>query len=169
MVPSLYARVREGTAVMRVKFSRTIPETLHGELRDILELAARKVNTKGVEFHVKRSGDEYFKGYAYDGIPYVSSVAATTDFLVTIRVPLPLESIQYPRTWRYPGMKTAPEFRYQGWTDEFFHLIAHECYHIKQFRSGYSRSEVKAERWAWKRMEEEGLMPYYDGGAETVA
>lgn len=154
---------------MRVKFSRTIPEHLHGELREIIKLAAKKVNTKGVEFHVKRSGDEHFKGYAYNGFPYSNTVAKTTEYLVTIRIPLPFEAIQYPRTWQYPNRKTAPKFRYEGWADEFFHLIAHECYHIKQFRSGYSCSEVRAERWAWKRMAEEGLTPFYEGEAETVA
>lgn len=141
---------------MRVRFSTTVPEWLRDELHEIITEATYKVNMSAVEIHVKTAREGYgFAGYAYDGPPGINNVATTSKYLVTLHVPWQ-KWPKYPRNWQYPGLRTAPVLKLVSWQDDFFHKVAHEAYHIKQFRTGMSQSEVKAERWALKRLIEEG-------------
>jgi hypothetical protein len=59
----------------------------------------------------------------------------------------------YPLQWKYPRLKTAPVFTAHDWRDQLLAVAAHEAYHVKQFRNGMRRSEVAAERWAFRALE----------------
>ncbi len=41
----------------------------------------------------------------------------------------------------------------RNWKEAMVAVTAHELYHIKQRRTGKRASEVKAERWALKKLE----------------
>lgn len=98
---------------------------------------------------------EQFTGRAYGGVPGVANVAATTKRLITLSIPPNLDDVAYPRTWRYPRMKTAPLFTFAGWREELLHLVAHEAHHVAQARRrGGKQSEIRCERWAQKKLEE---------------
>jgi hypothetical protein len=52
----------------------------------------------------------------------------------------------------------------QDWREAVVCLTAHELYHIKQRRTGMRASEVRAERWALKR-----LLDYRRAIAQTIS
>jgi hypothetical protein len=139
---------------------------MRDELREIIDAATAKVNMSGVEIHVKSAGENVrcFSGYAYNGVPGISNTARTTNYLVTLHVPW-RKWPKYPRNWQYPGLKTAPKMKFTCWQEDFFHVAAHEAYHIKQFRTGMSHSEVRADRWALKRLIEVGWHQEVEGVA----
>ena len=100
---------------------------------------------------------ERMSGYAYYEFPDRARVAKTTEYLVTLRLPARLEALAYPITLQYhrgeAAMRTAPEIELHHWREEVVHLVAHEAYHVKEFRLGMRESEVAAERWALRTVE----------------
>lgn len=140
---------------MRLTISRNIPARFHDEIRKIVTSGFKGTNDSGVEIHVKakRQGSTDFTGYAYRGVPGIANVAKTTRWLVTLTIPRELDAISYPRTWKYPGLKTAPEFHLCCWQSDLFHLASHEAGHVRQFQNRRSCSEIKAEKWAARCME----------------
>ena len=70
-----------------------------------------------------------------------------------MKVPATLRNRAYPRTYRYPRLKTAPWITVSDWQERFVALVAHEAFHTRQFREGLRRSEVQAERWAARILE----------------
>ena len=110
-----------------------------------------------VERHIDDRLGERMSGYAYYELPDRARVAKTTKYLVTLRLPTRLEALAYPVTLQYHRggavMRTAPEIELHNWREEVVHLVAHEAYHVKQFRLGMRKSEVAAERWALRAVE----------------
>lgn len=139
--------------------------------RSLIEFGMRGVGTSALSVHLKNSSDAY-RGMSYNGIPSMARVAKTSRDLITIGVGepdlFPKEGIQYP------GLKTAPTYDLGCWQEALVVLAAHEAYHHKvhranrshherraaAFRSGAfsvpvkerANSEVKAERWALRRL-----------------
>jgi hypothetical protein len=140
---------------VRITVSRSIPDYFHDEIRTIVKAGFRGTKDSGVEVHVKakRLGDHNLTGGAYEEVPCIAQVARTTRYLVTLSIPRDLEDIEYPRGWKYPGLKRAPEFHFCCWQADLFHLSSHEAAHVRQFRNDKPRSEVQAERWAARCME----------------
>jgi hypothetical protein len=142
------------TAV-RVRIRPEIDERHRGDLERLIGEAFAGVETDGVEVHVERakSSWESFTGRAYGGRPKRPRSHPTTRFLVRVKVPGSLRNRAYPRTYRYPRLKTAPWITVDDWQERFVALVAHEAFHTRQFREGLRRSEVQAERWAFRILE----------------
>lgn len=96
-----------------------------------------------------------FGGRAYPQLPAVARVAEGVRFVVTLHMPADPEATgdTYPRISRYQRYKTAPPITVYGWTEELVHLAAHEARHVHQFRCGWPRSEIDAERAAHARLD----------------
>lgn len=146
---------------MRVTIAPTIPEYYHGPLRALLALGFTGVADARIEVHVKaRRGRAAFSGRAYQGVPDVARVAATTDRLVTLHIPPDPDVLDdYPHDWSYPGMKSAPTWTFATWQEEFLHLVVHEASHYRQAAVRAKRangrakqSEIWAERWTQRQM-----------------
>jgi hypothetical protein len=108
------------------------------------------VHDTGVEIHVepsRRSG-ESFTGRAYFRLPSRPKTDPGTLWLVRLKVPTVFRNRAYPRTYRYVRRKTAPWITVGDWRERLVALVAHEAFHVRQFRDGLRRSEVQAERWA---------------------
>jgi hypothetical protein len=140
---------------MRVLIRPEIHERHHGELVRLVDDAFAGVEAEGVEVHVERakSSWESFTGRAYGGRPRRPRSHPGTRFLVRVKVPATLRNRSYPRTYRYPRLKTAPWITVEDWQERFIALVAHEAFHTRQFREGLRRSEVQAERWAARMLE----------------
>jgi hypothetical protein len=67
---------------------------------------------------------------------------------VRLRLPRTLRNRDYPKSYRYPGRRTAPWITVGDWRERLMALAAHEACHVRQFTLGLRRSEVEAERWA---------------------
>ncbi len=134
---------------MRLKNTSRYPTV---EVQRLVRLAAKGVDSSRVEVHVKNS-KWIFAGRAWHNIGHNSivSVADDVDDLVVIRVGSP---DRFPIEFQYPKLKTAPMYLISNWKEAIITLTAHELYHIKQKRTGKRASEVRAERWAFKRLQE---------------
>jgi hypothetical protein len=122
----------------------------HADLGRLVSEAFAGIDAEGVEVHVERarSSWESFTGRAYGGRPRRPRSHPSTRFLVRVKIPATLRNRAYPRTYRYPRLKTAPWITVRDWQERFVALVAHEAFHTRQFREGLRRSEVRAERWA---------------------
>ncbi len=120
------------------------------ELRRLVGEGFRGVDATDVEIHLRpvRHSRESFCGRAYPGRPVRARLDPQTRYLVVLLLPRLPRDRGYPRTYRYRGLKTAPAIRVDGWRENLVALAAHEACHIRQFRLGLRRSEVRAERWA---------------------
>jgi hypothetical protein len=139
---------------MRVVIRDGIRPAHHAELAVLVEEAFVGIETSGVEVHVEpatRSRDS-FTGRAYGGRPARPRSDPDTRFLVRLKVPRVIRNRAYPKTYRYPGRKTAPEITVRNWQERLVALAAHEAFHVRQFREGLRRSEILAERWAAERL-----------------
>ncbi len=127
----------------------------HADLGRLVAEAFVGIDSDGVEVHVERarSSWESFTGRAYGGRPRRPRSHPSTMFLVRVKVPGSLRNRAYPRTYRYPRLKTAPWITVRDWQERFVALVAHEAFHTRQFREGLRRSEVQAERWAARILE----------------
>jgi len=134
---------------MRLKNTSRYPTV---EVQRLVRLAAKGVESSRVEVHVKNS-KWVFAGRAWHNIGHnnIVSVADDVDDLVVIRVGSP---DRFPIEFQYPKLKTAPMYLISNWKEAIIALTAHELYHIKQKRTGKRASEVRAERWAFKRLQE---------------
>ena len=134
---------------MRIKNTSRYPAA---DIERLVRLAAKGVDSSRVEVHVKNS-KWVFAGRAWHNIGHnnIVSVAGDVDDLVVLRVGSP---DRFPIEFQYPGLKTAPMYMISNWQEAVVALTAHELYHIKQKRTGKRASEVKAERWAFKRLQE---------------
>ncbi|HJP65976.1 MAG TPA: hypothetical protein VKA30_06710 [Actinomycetota bacterium] len=128
----------------------------HAELRALVRDAFEGVDPRGVEIHIEpaRHSGESFTGLAYFSLPSRSRLEPGTEYLVRLRLPRALRNRAYPRTYRYPRLKTAPWITVRDWRERLVALAAHEACHVRQFREGIRRSEVQAERWALRLLHE---------------
>lgn len=134
---------------MRIKNTSRYPKV---EVERLVRFAAKGVRTSRVEVHVKNS-KRVFAGRAWHNIGrnHVVNVAEYIDDLVIVRLGSP---DRFPFEFSYPRLKTAPRYTINNWKEAMVSVTAHELYHIKQRRTGKRSSEVKAERWALKRLNE---------------
>ncbi len=148
---------------MRIVISHLIRAD-HEEVEGLVREAFRGIGKEGVEVQVLATqSPTRFTGKAWPELPARRAAGPGTRWLVEIVMPgrPPLDG--YPLRWRYPRLKTAPTFTAHDWRDRVFTIAAHEAYHVKQFRFGLRRSEVAAERWAFKALER---MRDSDGGID---
>jgi hypothetical protein len=140
---------------VRVLIRSDIDARHHADLGRLVTEAFAGIEAEGVEVHVERarSSWESFTGRAYGGRPRRPRSHPSTRFLVRVKVPATLRNRAYPRTYRYPRLKTAPWITVRDWQERFVALVAHEAFHTRQFREGLRRSEVQAERWAARILE----------------
>jgi hypothetical protein len=122
----------------------------HQDVRVLVRTAFEGIDASGVEVRVERArrSGESFTGRAYDGRPARPRSDPATRYLVRLRVPGTLRNRGYPRSYRYPGRRTAPLITVRDWRERLVALAAHEACHVRQFREGRRRSELEAERWA---------------------
>ncbi len=122
----------------------------HESLRVLVHSAFDGVDVTGVEVHIEalRRARESFTGLAYFQLPTRPRTEPGTRYLVRLRLPRILRNRDYPKSYRYPGRRTAPWITVGDWRERLLALAAHEACHVWQFRGGYRRSEVQAERWA---------------------
>jgi hypothetical protein len=138
--------------------------TDHHELRRLIRWAFHGVDVSALEIHLEplRRRRESFTGLAYFQLPTRPRTEPGTRYLVRLRLPRALRNRDYPKTYRYPGRRTAPWITVGDWRERLLALAAHEACHIWQFRGGHRRSEVQAERWAagrlleWRRLDSMG-------------
>jgi len=135
--------------IFRIEVSGDI-RTDHGELRRLIEDGFAGIDPDGVEVRVERASRsrESFTGRAYPEPPRRPKPHPATRYLVRLKLPGALRNRGYPHSYRYPRRKTAPWIVVHDWRERFIALVAHEAFHIRQFREGLRRSEVAAERWA---------------------
>jgi hypothetical protein len=128
----------------------------HGELRRLIEEGFAGIDAAGVEVRVERAARSWdsFTGRAYSEPPRRPRPHPSTRYLVRLKVPSVLRNRGYPKSYRYPQRKTAPSITARDWRERFIALVAHEAFHVRQFREGLRRSEVAAERWAVAVLEE---------------
>jgi hypothetical protein len=139
---------------VRIAISDEVAARHHREIRLLVRMAFEGVDPSGVEIRVERArrSAESFTGRAYDGRPARSRSDPATRYLVRLRLPGMLRNGGYPRSYRYPGRRTAPWITVRDWRERLVALAAHEACHVRQFREGLRRSEVEAERWAAHRL-----------------
>lgn len=120
------------------------------ELSRLIERGFAGIDPTGVEVRVERAArsHESFTGRAYPEPPRRPRTHPETQYLVRLKIPGSFRNRGYPKTYRYPRRKTAPWIIVLDWRERFIALVAHEAFHVRQFREGLRRSEVAAERWA---------------------
>jgi hypothetical protein len=128
----------------------------HDDLRRLVRSGFEGVDVLGVEVHIEpaRHGHQSFTGLAYFSLPSRPRLEPGTEYLVRLRLPRALRNRDYPKSYRYPRLKTAPWITVGDWRERLLALAAHEACHVQQFRGGLRRSEVQAERWAAGRLVE---------------
>jgi len=132
---------------MKIKNTSRYPQA---DVEELVGFASRGVDCTGIEIHVKNS-KWVFAGRAWHNIGRNSIVNVGDEIndLVVIRVGSP---DNFPIEFSYPKLKTAPRYEIRSWREAMVTLTAHELYHIKQKRTGMRASEVRAERWAFKKL-----------------
>ncbi len=148
---------------MRIKNTSRYPTA---EVERLVRFAAKGIGKSRVEIHVKNSR-RVFAGRAWHiiGNNRIVNVAKYVDDLVVVRIGPPAK---FPIEFSYPRLKTVPRYTIRDWKEAIVSVTAHELYHIKQRRACRRASEVKAERWALKRLEAYRKQPNQDSGNSTV-
>lgn len=125
---------------------RTDPE----ELRRLVREGFEGIDGAAVEVRLERSrgAHDAFSGRAYGEPLRRPRSAPGTRFPIRLWLPAAPRDRGYPRSYRYARRTTAPWITVAGWRERFVALVAHEAFHVRQFREGLRRSEVAAERWA---------------------
>lgn len=120
------------------------------ELCRLIERGFIGIDPSGVEVRVERASRSWdsFTGRAYPERPRRPKTHPATRYLVRLRLPGALRNRGYPKSYRYPQRKTAPSITVHDWRERLLALVAHEAFHVRQFREGLRRSEVAAEKWA---------------------
>ena len=144
---------------MRIVIDRGIRGD-HPELRRLVAAGFDGVEGSDVEVRVRPAGrpSRSYTGRAYPTPPRSARLSPGVRYLVVLFVPTVRRNRGYPKTHRYPRLRTAPWITTRDWRERLLALSAHEACHVRQFRLGLRRSEVEAERWAKRAIE---------GGAET--
>lgn len=121
-----------------------------GELQRLIEAGFAGIEPDGIEVRVERAARsrDSFTGRAYPEPPRRPTAHPATQYLIRLKIPGSLRNRGYPKSYRYPRRKTAPWIVVHDWRERFIALVAHEAFHVRQFREGLRRSEVAAERWA---------------------
>ncbi len=138
-----------GDEGLRIVVSREIRAD-HALLGRLIEQGFAGVDPIGVEVRVERAPRswESFTGRAYPEPPSRPKAYPGTRYLVRLKLPGTLRNRGYPQSYQYPRLKTAPSITVRDWRERLVALVAHEAFHVRQFREGLRRSEVAAERWA---------------------
>ena len=128
----------------------------HDELSRLIEEGFTGIDATGVEVRVERASRswESFTGRAYSEPPRRPRAHPATRYLVRLKIPSVVRNRGYPKSYRYPQRKTAPSITARDWRERFIALVAHEAFHVRQFREGLRRSEVAAEGWALRVLED---------------
>jgi hypothetical protein len=128
----------------------------HGGLCRLIKEGFTGIDSTGVEVRVERAYRSWdsFTGRAYSEPPRRPRAHPATRYLVRLKIPSVLRNRGYPKSYRYPQRKTAPSITARDWRERFVALVAHEAFHVRQFREGLRRSEVAAERWALSVLED---------------
>ena len=108
------------------------------EVRQIVKFAMSEVDVRGVCVNVKRLRGAGWKGWAYEGVPYVSNAPSQADYLITLAVG---EALPFPVKPRHIR-RGEPMWGLEDWREAFVFLAAHEAKHIEQYRENLPRSEV---------------------------
>ncbi len=110
----------------------------HDEVAQLVALAAEGIDHDALSVWVKNCSHA-FAGRAY---------FAAAHCVVRIGKPsyFPIHN------HHYPGLKTAPMYDLGTWQEAVVLVTAHELRHQEQYRRGYRKSEVDAERWALTRL-----------------
>ena len=138
---------------MKVVISERISAD-HGEVRGLIEEGFHDVGKQDVEVLVVPNRSRWtISGRAWPELPTNRATRPKTRFLVEIAMPRRPSQAGFPYVWRYPRLRTAPELTAEDWRERLLAVAAHEAYHVKQFRLGMRRSEVKAERWAARALQ----------------
>lgn len=164
---------------MRIKNTSRFPDD---EVRELVEFGMQGVRTARLAVNVKNATKTAYRGMAYEGVPCMSPASnlATVDRLVTIsigpdakfpcdnRVQKWVEETQEERdaqgstavksfklvdAGNYGG-KGSPLIVFNDWREALVGVAAHEARHVQQQQRNKRRSEVDAERFAAKRLEE---------------
>lgn len=127
----------------------------HLELREVIATGFDGVEGSDVEVRLRPAGrpSRSFTGRAYADPPRSARLASGLRHLVVLFVPTVLRNRGYPKTHRYPRLRTAPWITTRDWRERLLALAAHEACHVRQFRLGLRRSEVEAERWAKRALQ----------------
>jgi len=141
---SLHATVADDIRIDRDELLRLVADAFAG------------VDRSGVEVRIDRARRprESFTGRAHGRRPPRLARRSDTLFFVHLWIPSLLRNRGYPKSYRYPRRQTAPTITVRDWRERFLALVAHEAFHVHQFRTGLPRSEVTAERWALARLEQ---------------
>lgn len=128
------------------------------EIRELVKIARGEKRHGHVALNVKNCSGN-FSGTAYPRMPSISarsryhhrSGAKSLRYLVVARIGRPEN---FPSTYQYPGLSTAPTYELRSWQEAFVTLVSHELMHCVQFATDSPRSEIEAERaavWALDR------------------
>lgn len=111
------------------------------EVLSLVEFATSEVDMDLVCVNIKNSRSRAYSGYAYLGVPEISSAPPESEYLITIQLgPPELFPIVPDRR------RGAPRIEVSCWREALVTVAAHEANHIDQYRRGLSRSEVACER-----------------------
>jgi hypothetical protein len=131
-----FVRIQQQTPPLALRVTLKQP---FEEVRELVELAAEGMDTRGLSIWVKNCS-RAFVGRAYrEAAHCVVRIGADRNFPI--------------RDHTYPGLKTAPIYDIESWQEAVVVVTAHELRHQQQFRMGWPASEVDAERWALGRLE----------------
>lgn len=150
---------------MRIKNTSKYPTHI---VCSLIKFGCKGVNMDRVMIHVKNTSKGGVAGFAYYGVPSISSARGmvTVDRLVTIRLG---SEDRFPRDnmtseWhksptggyvlvKHPyGGKRSPLIVCNDWREGCVAIAAHEARHIYQMKHKKRLSEVDAERFAAKRL-----------------
>jgi hypothetical protein len=142
----------------------------HAAIRQLVSAGFDGVDGSEVEVRVRPAGrpSRSFTGRAYASVPRSATVGPGVHYLVILFVPSVLRNRGYPKTHRYPRLRTAPWITTYDWREGLVALAAHEACHVRQFQHDLRRSEVEAERWA-KSVLEAWMGPPEAGRGTDVA
>lgn len=130
------------------------------EVRDLIRIAKGSTNIKNVVFHIKNS-KKMFGGTCYgQGISWMSINGRTIyhpDPLIVARVQKDNDKYPYEMNKEYTGRGRKYNTRKPKYTVNNAHemllvILAHEIYHYKEWNTKNRGSEIKAERYAMKKL-----------------
>lgn len=118
------------------------------EVRRLVKLATADLDMSRVCVNVKNRKSGAYSGRAYWSVPSISNAPPSSEHLVTLRLGPPEA---FPtREHCYPG-KDGPRWPRRtiaDWREALVFIAAHEGLHVEQFREELRISELKAESFA---------------------
>ncbi len=120
---------------MRLRITLAYPTE---EVKDLVNFASKGINHRRLTVWVKNSAYSWY-GRAYLNRGHcVVRIGKENHF--------PVKNHQYPR------LKRPPIYDINNWQEALVLCVAHELRHQQQWRKNKPRSEVDAERWAYKKL-----------------